>query len=59
MINPPYPHSGEHFGVRCTHWSSVTNRFLTQILEKEGLCSYSQISNTSCTHVWNMSLDLL
>ena len=60
MINPPCPYSTEHFGVLCTHWSLVSNQFLTQVLEIEGLCSYSQISNTSCMHMWDIiSLDLL
>jgi len=60
MINPPCPYSAEHFGVRYTHWSLVSNQFLTQILEIEGLCSYSQISDTSCMHVRDIiSLDLL
>jgi hypothetical protein len=60
MINPPCPYSAEHFGVLCTYWSLVSNQFLTQVLEIEGLCSYSQISNTSYMHVWDIiSLDLL
>jgi hypothetical protein len=60
MINPPCLYSAEHFGVRCTHWSVVSSRFVTQILEIDGLCSYSQISITSCMHMWDIiSLDLL
>jgi len=58
MINPPCLYSAEHFGVHCAHWSLVTKQFLTQILKIEG--SYSQTSNTSCTHVWDIILlDLL
>lgn len=59
-VNPPCPYNAEHLGVRCTHWSLVSNRFLTQILEIECLSSYSQIYNTTCMHVWDIiSLDLL
>ena len=54
VINPTCPYSAEHFGVHCTHWSLVTNPFLMQILKIEGLCSYSQTSYTSCTHVWDI-----
>jgi hypothetical protein len=59
-INPPCPYSAKHFGVRCTRRSLVSRLFLTQILEIEGLCSYCQISSTSCMRVWDIiSLDFL